>query len=153
MVISKIIVSCKKKNAMAIVKSTYHEFPNVEILNLISYSTSLKHLSFSLRNGEDNQKIFAYVSFIHENIKGLEGRGVRITEIENRNGAANGLFLDYILSAVINYKRKGTYHFDYLWFNPCGIYNITMAEALAKSIGFAYDKKTQIWFYRINRKE
>lgn len=140
---------------MTIVESTYHEFPNAEILDLRSYKTALKHMSFSLRDGEDNQEVFAYVSFMHENIKGIKGDGVRITEIENQVGAAaDERLFDDIKSVVKGYKGNNGYRFDYMWFSPCDdIGNISVADALAKSIGFTYDESTKIWFYWINRKE
>lgn len=140
---------------MGIVENTYHEFPNAEILGLRSYNNALKHLSFSLRDGEDNQEIFAYVSFMYENIEGMKGDGVRITEIENRVGAvADERLFDDIKSVVKDYKRNDGYRFDYMWFSLCDdIGNVSVADALAKSIGFTYDERTKIWFYWIIRKE
>lgn len=138
---------------MQVVKSTYHEFPNEEILLLESYPAALKHLSFSLRVGESNQEVFAYVSFRSESIKELEGEGVRITEIENRNGAANGLFFDCIISAVRNYERNGVYCFDYLWFNPCNIFNLDVAKTFADIKGFIYNENAKIWVLRISREQ
>lgn len=61
---------------MKIIDESYSTFVNAEIISLKSYKQSRKRLSFSFRDGKDNQDVFAFVSLKNENLN--DENGLRI---------------------------------------------------------------------------
>ena len=58
---------------MKITDSSFNVFLNERILSLPSYLDSSKRMSFSFRDGKENQNIFAYASLKDEAINGQKG--------------------------------------------------------------------------------
>lgn len=123
---------------MKIIDENYSTFLNEEILSLPSYNESTKKLSFSFRDGKENQDVFAYASLKKDDVQGFKGHGVRILEMKNTQSMADDRFFDRLYS-IIKYwiTDSSVRQFDYLWFIGKDI-SKEYIDRLCKYINFEY---------------
>lgn len=130
---------------MKIVDSNYCNFLNVSILELPSYLESSKRLSFSFRDGEANQEIFAYAS-----LKPL-GDSLQIIDYDNSVFLSYERFFDRIKMTAIMTIEGGEYSFNRLCFSINDI-SKEKAKLLIEYIdGFEYDENTGTYQFCIKR--
>ena len=136
---------------MNIVDCSYHEFPNEQILSLVSYYKSSKRMSFSFRDGKENQQIFAYASLKKDKINGKVG--CRILDFQNNISLANERFFDRIESVAQMWQENGKNAFSCLWFYTKDI-SETQASIMLNFIeGFEYDEKSKAYIKFLHNEE
>ena len=138
---------------MKIVDSSYNDFPNEQVLSLDSYVDSSKRMSFSFRDGKDNQSIFAYASLKKEIIDGKAG--CRILDFQNIDVLANERFFSRIeLSAQIWIDNDNDNDaFSCLWFYTKDISEDKAKEMLNYIDGFEYNEGLKAYIKIFNDEE
>lgn len=136
---------------MKIVESSYNDFLNAQVLSLGSYSDSSKRMSFSFRDGEENQSIFAYASLKKEEINGWTG--CRILDFNNDDCLANERFYDRIDTIAQTWNEEGKKKFSCLWFYTKDISEDKAKEMLNYIDGFEYVRDLKAYIKELNNEE
>lgn len=130
---------------MKIVDSNYSDFLNVSILELPSYLESSKRLSFSFRDGESNQEIFAYAS-----LKSV-GDSLQIIDYDNSEPLSYERFFDRIKMIAIMTNEGDEFYFNRLCFSVNDI-SEEKAKLLIEYIDeFKYDENSKTYQCYIKR--
>ena len=132
---------------MKIVDEPYCSFANEEILSLDSYLESSKRMSFSFRDGKDNQRIFAYASLKKDEINGKIG--CRILDFKNGDVAANERFFDRIESIAYMWQENDNNTFSYLWFYTEDISENKAYEIMEFIEDFEYDSGSKAYIKKL----
>lgn len=128
---------------MKITDSSFNDFLNERILSLPSYLDSSKRMSFSFRDGKENQNIFAYASLKDEAINGK--KGCRILDYNNSDALANERFFDRIESIPQMWQDISGDAFNCLWFYTKDISEDKAVEMFQYIEGFAYDEESKAY--------
>lgn len=136
---------------MRIVDSSYNDFPNGQVLSLESYADSSKRMSFSFRDGKENQSIFAYASLKKEEINGK--RGCRILDFHNNDFLANERFFNRIDTIAQTWIEDGENAFSCLWFYTNDISEDKAKEMLGYIDGFEYNEDLKAYIKVFNDEE
>lgn len=136
---------------MIIIDSSYYEFPNDQVLLLDSYAKSSKRMSFTFRNGKDNQCIFAYASLKKDTINGEVG--CRILDFHNNVSLTNEKFFDRIESVARMWQENGKNAFSCLWFYTKDISETKASTMLNFIKGFKYDEKSKAYIKLLHNEE
>ena len=124
---------------MKIIDSNYCDFPNAQILGLPSYIEASKRLSFSFRDGEPNQDIFAYAS-----LKPF-GESLQIIDYDNTEPLSYERFFDRIKMTAVMANEGGKFRFSCLCFSVNDI-SEEKAKLLIEYIdGFEYNESTKTY--------
>lgn len=137
----------QKIRDMKIVDESYCSFANEEILSLDSYLESSKRMSFSFRDGKDNQRIFAYASLKKDEINGKIG--CRILDFKNDDVAANERFFDRIESIAYMWQENDNTTFSYLWFYTEDISENKAYEIMEFIEDFEYDSGSKAYIKKL----